>query len=214
MSTDSGHRELPSGLYVLCDDTVRPELSVVEKAKQALHGGAKVLQIRLKRTSARAAVAICREVVALGRTAGACVLVNDRVDWALLSAADGVHLGDEDLPLEDARRVLGPNALIGATTRTLADIQRAKAEGADHVGLGPIFQTATKSVPHPPLGVDGLARIAKDSPLPIVAIAGINRQNIGAVAAAGARCAAVASEALLAEDIVVRVKELCALFAP
>lgn len=196
--------KLPRGLYALLDDGVRPGLDLRAAARAVIAGGAGVLQLRLKHHSDRDALALARDVVALGTP----VIVNDRVDLALLSGAAGVHLGDDDLPVAAARRVLGPTALIGATTRDLAGIRRAAAEGADHVGLGPVFVTATKRVPHPPLGLDGLAAIARESPLPIVAIAGITEATIGAVARAGAHCAAVASALLDADDLRARAAAL------
>lgn len=200
--------KLPRGLYALLDDSVRPGLDLRAAARAVIAGGAGVLQLRLKRHTDRDALALARDVVSLGR----CVIVNDRVDLALLSGAAGVHLGDEDLPIAAARRVLGPNALIGATTRDLAGIRRAAAEGANHVGLGPIFVTATKQVPHAPLGVDGLAAVVRESPLPIVAIAGIGLDTIGAVARAGAHCAAVAGALLQAGDLQARAAALQAAF--
>jgi thiamine-phosphate pyrophosphorylase len=136
------------------------------------------------------------------------VIVNDRVDLALAGGAAGVHLGEDDLPVDVARRLLGPDALVGATTRSLAQIEAAAAAGADHVGLGPIFPTSTKHVAHVPLGLDGLARVAGRAPLPVVAIAGIGLETIGAVAAAGAWCAAVAGALLGADDVRARAERL------
>jgi thiamine-phosphate pyrophosphorylase len=146
--------------------------------------------------------------VALARPAGVAVIVNDRVDLALAGAADGVHLGADDLPVEVARRLLGPGALVGATTRSLADIEAARAAGADHVGLGPIFATTTKAVPHAALGLAGFAAIARASPLPVVGIAGITLETIGGVAASGAWAAAVAGDLLRADDIATRARAL------
>jgi len=192
---------LRSGLYALLDDSVACRLPLAEAAAQLVEGGAVVLQLRLEKTPDREALALAKRVIALARPKGVQVIFNDRVDLALVSGADGVHLGQLDLPVADARRLLGPNALIGATTRDLAGIVRAKKQGADHVGLGPVFVTRTKAVPFEPLGAGGLREIAKASPLPVVAIAGIDRTNIESVAAAGAHCAAVASALLSSVDL-------------
>lgn len=213
MSTAAGALQIPRGLYLLCDDTVRPELPLVRKAELLVQGGARVIQLRMKRLSNREAVLTAREVVQVARRAGCLCIVNDRVDWALLSDADGVHLGEDDLPVPDARRLLGPARLVGATTRTLADIERAKDEGADHVGLGPVFGTQTKTVNARLLGVEALSSVCAHAPLPVVAIAGITLANIEEVAAAGAHSAAVASDALLSDDIPARVRALIAAFA-
>jgi thiamine-phosphate pyrophosphorylase len=200
--------KLPRGLYALLDDSVRAELPMADKARSVIDGGVGVLQLRLEKTGDRAALPIVREVVGLARARGVKVIVNDRVDLALAAGADGVHLGGDDLPVRAARALLGGEALIGATTRSLGDIERAQEEGADHVGLGPIFSTTTKEVAHPPLGLQAFADIARASPLPVVGIAGITLASIGQVAAAGAWCAAVAGDLLRAEDIVSRARAL------
>jgi thiamine-phosphate pyrophosphorylase len=178
---------------VLCDDTVLPSVPPVQAARLLLAGRPAVLQLRLKRTGAREAVGVAREVVALCRAEGVPCIINDRVDWALLSGADGAHVGQEDLPVEEARRLLGPGRLLGATVRNLEELLRARQAGADHVGLGPVFPTSTKQVPAAPLGLEGLAAVCAQAPLPVVAIAGIHGGNIADVAAAGAHCAAVVS---------------------
>jgi len=205
MSTPPPVPRLPSGLYALCDDTVAPAMPLLEKAAALLDGGPALLQLRLKRTPAREAVAAARAVVALCRARGVPCLVNDRVDWALLSGADGAHVGEEDLPVAEARALLGPGRLLGATVRSLEDLLRAHAAGADHVGLGPVFSTRTKSVDAPPLGLERLAQVCAASPLPVVAIAGITAQNIRAVGRAGARCAAVVSAPFAGGEVPARV---------
>lgn len=202
--------KLPRGLYALVDDSVRPELSIVEKARAVIAGGVRVLQLRLEQTADRPALELVRAVVALAGEVR--VIVNDRVDLALAGGAHGVHLGADDLPVDVARRLLGPAALIGATTRTLDDIERARALGADHVGLGPIFTTTTKTVAHAPLGLGGFGAIARASPLPVVGIAGVTLETIGAVAREGAWCAAVAGDLLRAEDLTGRTRALIAAF--
>ncbi|WIG98580.1 thiamine phosphate synthase [Myxococcus sp. SDU36] len=203
---------LPRGLYLLCDDAVLPELSLADKAARLVAGGARVVQLRMKRTPAREALAAARQVVALCRREGALCLVNDRVDLALLSDADGVHVGDEDVPAQDARALLGPGRLVGVTVRDAAGARVAQAAGADYVGLGPIFPTSTKQVPAPVLGLEAFAAVVRDSPLPVVGIGGVGLANIASVAAAGAYCAAVVSDALLAADITERVRRLAGAF--
>lgn len=201
------HHKLPQGLYALIDDSVRPSLSIEHKARAAIAGGAAVLQLRLELTCDRSALDAIRAVVGLAR-GRALVIVNDRVDLALLGGAAGVHLGASDLPVAEARRLLGPGALVGATTRNLEQIQAAERDGADHVGLGPVYATRTKVLVDAPLGVAGLAKVCVRSPLPVVAIAGITLATIGEVASAGAWCAAVAGDLLLAEDIEGRARAL------
>lgn len=202
---------LKPGLYALLDDSVRPELPMFDKARAVIAAGVPTLQLRLEQTADRPALELIIRVMEICQDT--TVIVNDRVDLALAGRAHGVHLGADDLPVRVARKLLGPTALIGATTRTLADIVAAKEQGADHVGLGPIFATTTKHVDHAPLGLEGFAQICARSPLPVVGIAGITLETIGAVAAAGAHCAAVAGALLHATDLTLRSRELSAAFA-
>ncbi|TQF09660.1 thiamine phosphate synthase [Myxococcus llanfairpwllgwyngyllgogerychwyrndrobwllllantysiliogogogochensis] len=203
---------LPPGLYLLCDDTVRVDMPLVLKAERMLAGGARVVQLRMKRTPVREALSVAREVVRLCRRAGAVCLLNDRVDLALLADADGVHVGDEDLPAEAARALLGPGRLVGVTVRDAEGARAAREAGADYVGVGPVFGTTTKQVPAPVLGLEGLARVVTDSPLPVVGIGGVGLENVGRVAASGAHGAAVVSDVLLAQDLAERVRLLTAAF--
>jgi len=198
----------PPGLYAIADDGARPSLSVRTQVEALLQGGAHVLQLRLKRTRGAEAVALVRWTQARVHAAGALLLVNDRVDWALLSGAAGVHLGEEDLGVAEARRLLGPAALIGATVRTAEEAVAAKALGADYVGLGPIFPPRSKQVAAPLLGLVGLQRVVATSPLPVVAIGGVGLASIRAVARTGAYGAAVVSDVLFAEDMAGRVRAL------
>ena len=200
--------KLPGGLYALLDDSVRAEVPLLEKARAVIEAGVGVLQLRLEQTHDRLALPLIREVLALAGPRDVKVIVNDRVDLVLASGAHGVHLGADDLPVDVARRLLGPHALIGATTRSLSQIEQAQVLGADHVGLGPIFSTTTKVVAHPPMGLEAFAEIARRSPLPVVGIAGITLATIGQVGAAGAWCAAVASGLFSADDLVSRARAL------
>jgi len=197
----------PPGLYALADDGAST-LPVEAQAEALLHGGARTLQLRLKRTAGAAALAVVARVVALARAAGAVLIVNDSVDWAMLSGADGVHLGEEDLLPEDARALLGPRALLGVTVRSGPGARRAQAAGADYVGVGPVFSPRSKQLDAPLLGISGLERVVTESPLPVVAIGGLGLASIRAVARAGAYGAAVVSDVLGAEDIPTRVRLL------
>ncbi|MGA8892892.1 MAG: thiamine phosphate synthase, partial [Anaeromyxobacteraceae bacterium] len=136
------------GLYAIVGDD-----DPVGQAGAALSGGARVVQVRMKRSPAGAILEASRAVVALA-AGRALVLVNDRADLAVLAGADGLHVGDEDLPVAEARRIVGPAMLLGRSTRTLEDGRKALAEGADHVGFGPMFGTRSKDLAAAPRGLD------------------------------------------------------------
>ena len=183
--TGAARRARLSGLYVIVGGR-----APVEQARAALDGGAAVIQVRMKDAPAGAVLEAARRVVALAAGRG-LVIVNDRADLALLSGADGVHLGDDDLPPAEGRRLVGPDLLVGRTCRTLDEARRALAEGADHVGFGPVFPSRTKPLAIPPRGLDALREASAALPAPIVAISGIGAENVADVARAGAACAAV-----------------------
>ena len=178
------------GLYGIVDDDPAFTLDPFEWAQALADGGAPAIQLRFKRTPMGPALALARKVRAAFPQL--LLLINDRPDMALACGADGVHLGDDDLPPADARRLLGPDLLVGATARDTTSALARLAEGADHLGVGPVFASATKAIDHPPLGPAGLAAVCRAVlPVPVVAISGIDRTNIEEVAKAGAACAAV-----------------------
>lgn len=186
---------LPKGAYCIVDEASgQPPARLV---RAFVENGAAVVQLRFKEAGAGELLRIAREARALcaGR---ALLLVNDRPDVAKLACADGVHLGQDDLPVADARELLGPDALIGVSTHSDAEIDAAA--GADYIGFGPVFATRSKpgAVLPPPHGLEGLRRAVARSRLPVVAIGGITVATVGAVAATGARCAAAIAE--LCED--------------
>jgi thiamine-phosphate pyrophosphorylase len=189
--------DLPHGIYAIVDGAA--PLPPLDLVAAFVKGGAAVVQLRLKDAGAGELLRIARESRRIcGRQA--LLLVNDRPDVAKLSEADGVHLGQDDLPLADARRILGPRALIGISTHSDAELQAA--QGADYVGFGPIFATRSKpgAVLPDPHGVDGLRRAVRSSRVPVVAIGGITAATAAQVAAAGARCAASIAELCRASD--------------
>lgn len=184
----------------------------VAQAAAALAGGARVVQLRLKDAPSGAVLEAARRVVALAE-GRALVIVNDRADLAALAGADGVHVGDEDLPVAEARAVLGPDLLLGRSTRTLEDGRAALAAGADHVGFGPIFATSTKAIAAAPRGLGMLREVAAALPAPVVAIGGIGAATIGAVAGAGAAAAAVIGAIFDAPDPAAQAARAAALAA-
>jgi len=184
----------------------------VGQAEAVLAGGAAVVQVRMKGARPAEVLEVSRRIVALAR-GRALVLVNDRADLALLSGADGVHVGEEDLPVAEARRLLGPELLVGWTARTVDEARQGVAQGADHVGFGPVFPSRTKSMGPPPHGIAGLAAAVRALPVPVVAISGIGAENVGQVARAGAACAAVIEALFGSGDPRENAAALCRAFA-
>jgi thiamine-phosphate pyrophosphorylase len=196
-------------LYVITDPVLSRGRSHAEIARAALEGGADAVQLRDKSATAHNLGLVAREVQPLARRFGALLTVNDRVDVALLAEADGAHVGPGDLPVREARRILPRPRILGVSAGTPEEARRAVRDGADYLGAGPVFATATKPDAGPPIGVDGLAAIvAAVAPVPVVAIGGIGADNVAAVFAAGAAGAAVVSAVVAAEDVAAAARAL------
>lgn len=191
---------MPPRIFCLVDAV--DDLSVLPALAGA---GVDGFQVRAKGLTDAALVALTESVIAAVRPRGAVVVVNDRVDVALASGADGVHLGRDDLPISAARR-LGPDLLIGATCRDAEQARLAAADGADYAGFGPVFATTSKVGLPAPLGVEALRAAA--GILPLVAIGGIHATTAGEVRAAGAAGVAVIGAIWRQRDPVAAAKEL------
>lgn len=179
------------GLYVITDERLGGGHLAIARA--AIAGGASILQLRDKSTPPRQLLPVARELRRLTRAAGVLFIVNDRPDLALAFEADGVHLGPDDLPPAQARRVLGNERIIGVSCGDEEEARRAAAEDADYIGAGAIFGSATKHDAGPAIGLERLRAIVAATPLPVAAIGGLNAANIAAVKAAGAAMACVIS---------------------
>lgn len=170
-----------------------------EVVKDALAGGADLIQYREKEASTREMIKEGRELLKLTRRAGVSLIINDRVDVALAIAADGVHLGQDDLPLEDARRLIGSDKIIGISTHNLQEAVAAERGGADYLGFGAIFPTETKRDSQLK-GLVGLREIKTVIKIPVLAIGGISLDNVNQVREAGADGVAVVSAIVAAPD--------------
>lgn len=191
-------------LHVLTDFHFQQRLSHAEIARRAAAGGADTVQFRQKAGTVRDWLAGLRPTVATCRAAGVPCLVNDRLDLALAAGADGVHLGALDLPVSDARSVAdeaGRPLLVGATATTAAAARAAEAAGADYVGFGPVFPTASKKNPARVKGLAGLAEACAAVRIPVVAIAGITPERVGPCLDAGAWGVAVMTAVTTAPDV-------------
>ena len=168
------------GLHVLTDRKAVESRSLVEVIEQAIQGGASVIQLRDKTSTDEEMTALGKEILKL-TTGRALFIVNDRVNVALVIGADGVHVGQSDMPAVEVRRLIGPDKILGVSVSTVAQAIKAQKDGADYLGVGPVFPTQTKTDADPPIGLSGLADIRKAVPLPIIAIGGINKKNAGQV---------------------------------
>jgi len=195
-------------LYVITDETVAGGRSHAEIARQAVLGGADIIQLRDKGRSCTGLVAIGREIATITRNAGAVFIVNDRLDVAMACGADGVHLGQDDLQVSSARQLAPPGFVIGVSVGTAEEAVEAERDGADYVALSPTFSTASKDDAGPGHGLDRLREIRRAVALPVVAIGGINRQNVQDVIAAGADGIAVISAVVASPDITAAAREL------
>jgi len=198
----------PAGLYLVLDPAVASSLSLTDLVKAALPTGVRLFQLRMKTPHAGEFYDLAAQLCAVVRAGGGTFIVNDRVDVAQAVGADGVHLGQEDLPLADARVILGSDMLIGISTHTINQALEADAGGADYIGFGPIFPTSTKEHPDPVVGIAGLREVRAKVRVPIVAIGGITTKNVREVVAAGADCCAVVSAVLAAPDPQAAITEL------
>jgi thiamine-phosphate pyrophosphorylase len=179
----------------------------VDLSRAFLDGGARLLQLRAKNLDSASLLALADRLVPLARSYDADVIVNDRADVARMAEAAGVHVGQEDLLARDARRIVGPEAIVGVSTHTRPQIEAALSEPVSYVAVGPIFGTTTKDTGYTAVGVDLIAAAAaRASGVPIVAIGGIDLDRAPGVLAAGASSVAVVSD-LLTPDPTARIRQ-------
>lgn len=172
-----------------------------------IEGGARVVQLREKELSDREFFELARTFRQRTEQAGMTLIINDRVDVCRAVEADGVHLGQDDFPLREARRLLGPNTIIGVSTHRVEQALRAVEEGADYINVGPIFETQTKQHSGPPVGLDLFREIRRLVNIPITVMGGIKLENLDQVLEAGARRIAVVSAVVGADDIAATVHQ-------
>ncbi|MGB9176679.1 MAG: thiamine phosphate synthase [Methanoregula sp.] len=195
-------------LYVITDETIACGRSHAEIARQALRGGADVIQLRDKGRSCTELAGIGREVAAIIWKAGAVLIVNDRLDVAIACGADGVHLGQDDMRVSTARQLAPPGFVIGASVGTVEEAKEAEQEGADYLALSPVFSTTSKEDAGPGHGLEGLREVCRAVTIPVIAIGGINRRNVPDVIAAGADGIAVISAVVASPDITAAARDL------
>jgi thiamine-phosphate pyrophosphorylase len=195
-------------LHVLTDTLLQRRFSHTELAEMAIAGGADAIQFRQKEGSTRDMIEIAARMKAICRKAGAAFIVNDRIDIAIASNADGVHLGQGDLPIPLARRLLGNDKIIGGSAGSPEEAMRCVREGADYIGFGPVFNTMSKDDAGAAKGIEGMKALLKDVRAPVIAIGGINAGNLPEVIRAGAYGVAVISAVCCTDDPVLAARRL------
>jgi len=202
------NRTLPSPLYAILDTSFSKGRSPITILREFLAGGVKLVQLRAKELSSADFFSLAKEARQLTREAGAFFIVNDRSDIALACNADGVHLGQDDLPLHAARKLLGSDKVIGISTHDLDQARSAELNGADYIGFGPIFGSTTKDTGYTPRGLEMLREVKQAVKIPVVAIGGITEKNVAEVWEAEADAAAIISDLMGAENAAIKVNTI------
>ncbi len=206
-------RQLPSGIYGILGEKFSLGRSNVEVARQMVEAGVSVLQYRekLKYKSSRAIYEECLAIREITREAGIPFIVNDYADIALMVEADGIHQGQDDIPIKALRKI-APDIILGCSTHSPEQAQQAIADGADYIGVGPIFTTQTKEDVCDAVGLEYLEYVAKHHDIPFVAIGGIKRNNLPQVLQRGAKTVCLVTEIIGARDINKRIQEIQEIF--
>ena len=196
------------GVYLVTDRGLCRNRSLQDIVLQAVQGGAAYVQLREKDLSTRDFVEEAVAIKKLLLPFHVPLITNDRIDVALACGADGVHIGQEDMPYATARKLMGEKAIIGLSVETWADVEASQNLDVDYIGVSPVFATPTKTDTKEPWGLEGLRKIKSFSRHPLVAIGGINESNARTVIKAGADCLAVVSAVCSADDPAAAVAKL------
>lgn len=186
--------------HLITDTVIQSRFSHVELARMAIKGGADTIQYRSKSGTTREMIDTAIKIKAMCAEAGIPLIINDRVDVAIASGADGVHLGDDDFPIPLARKLLGPDAIIGGSAGNIDEALKCLNDGADYIGSGPVYGTKTKSDAGDAIGVESIRLISGKIPLPVVAIGGVTAGDVDELMAAGAHGVAVISAVCASDD--------------
>jgi len=193
-------KNIDYSLYLVTDRGLARGRSTLDIVQAAVSGGVTCVQLREKQCSTLEFIEQALAIKDILKARKVTLIINDRLDVALAVAADGVHLGQNDMPLEMAQRIAGPSMLIGISAESVQDAVEAEKGGADYLGVSPIYATPTKTDTAPPLGLEGLREIRKRVKIPIVGIGGLNESNAAEVIRNGADGVAVVSAIVAADD--------------
>ncbi|MEE9503118.1 MAG: thiamine phosphate synthase [Candidatus Aminicenantaceae bacterium] len=195
-------------LHVITDTALQSRFSHLELARMAIAGGADTIQFRQKEGSTRKLIEIAQQLKQICTGMGVTFIVNDRLDVAIASDSDGVHLGQDDFPIPLARELLGESRIIGGSAVTLNEARKCLDEGADYVGFGPVYPTTSKADAGPVAGINLMKEVIDKVPLPLIAIGGVNKDNTPEVIRAGAHGIAVISAVCCQQDPEQATREL------
>ncbi|MCP3676372.1 MAG: thiamine phosphate synthase [Deltaproteobacteria bacterium] len=198
-------------IYPIIDDTYIPYDRMEETAQALIDGGARILQLRGKDISSAELLMAARSIARLTKKEDVIFIVNDRIDIALFSNADGVHIGQDDMPVLVARKLLGREKIIGFSTHSVKEAVAAEKLPVDYISFGPLFTTKSKKDAEEPKEVKVLTEVSSSVEIPIVAIGGIGGERIGEVLRSGANSVAMISDILSATDIKGKMKHLMAM---
>lgn len=209
-SYGKNHRKniLDTDLYCLTSEEHSNGKKNIEVVKEMIAAGIKIIQYREKEKPMIEKYNECKKIRELTKKEGVTFIVNDNVDLAILSDADGIHIGQDDLPIEDVRKLVGDKMFIGISTHSKEQAEDAVQRGADYIGVGPVFKTYTKKDVCDPVGFEYLDYVVEHVKIPFVAIGGIKETNISEVKAHGAQCIALVTEIVGAENIGEKIKHL------
>jgi thiamine-phosphate pyrophosphorylase len=182
-------------------------------AEQLLKGGIKILQLRAKKSSEAEIIAMAQQILLVVRAAGGIFLINDHPHLVPIIGADGAHIGQDDMTVAEARRLAGEKAIIGLSTHSLEQVERALSQQPDYIGFGPLFATPTKP-DYKPIGLDDIPKAQAMVPFPIFCIGGITAKTLPQVVAAGAERVVVVSDLLKAEEPTAKAREFLEILAP
>lgn len=200
-------------LYIITDEAIAGGLSHTEIAQRAIDGGADVIQLRDKTRGCSELCQVGRVLRAITEKTGTLFIINDRLDVALACGADGVHLGRDDMRVDTARQIAPPGFIIGISAGTVEEALKAEQDGADYIAVSPVFFTTSKNNAGPGHGLDRLREICRNVTVPVIAIGGINADNVGDVIAAGAEGVAVISAVVGKKDISAAAREFRAVIS-
>jgi thiamine-phosphate pyrophosphorylase len=204
---------LPAGIYGITAEPLSNGRKNLEVVREMIRGGVKVVQYREKDNKTfREKLDECREIRKMTRAAGVLFVVDDHVDIAVLSDADGVHVGQEDIPVADVRKI-APGLIVGLSTHSPEQYRLAVGAGADYIGVGPVFCTKTKVKVCDPVGLEYVRFAASENKISFTALGGVKEHNIRSVVTAGAKTVCLVTEITQADDIAATVKKLDAIVA-